>query len=313
MPVFFHVWATAEDWAADEFSFDLDEATLEEHVLKPYWSGKPMSINGRPADPKALSRLNIFRSEQPTSALLQRLRGMERALDIEPQGPVEGRILGLASNVTAEYLTKPPEEWEWVRSGASRIRTEPAKRTNRRNVLLIHGPRSRLLQGMRAFLRALDLNVYTWAEVAETVGVGAPDAGQILDEGFATAHAAVVLLEPDDLVWPHPLPDPGGTPPDQVGVQPHPSVLFEAGLAWQKDRKQTLFVEFGHFSPFRSLAGVDRIQFDGSPASRNRLADRLEKGLNCRVTGSVIAGWRRAVFLHHPHRYGCWNGCLCNG
>jgi hypothetical protein len=65
MPVFFHVWATAEDWAADEFSFDLDEATLEEQVLKPYWSGKPMSINGRPADPKALTRLNIFRSEQP--------------------------------------------------------------------------------------------------------------------------------------------------------------------------------------------------------------------------------------------------------
>jgi Predicted nucleotide-binding protein containing TIR-like domain len=282
MSAYFHIWAAGEDWAGDEFAFDLDEETLTEQVLKPYWSGKPLSVNGRPTYSNALTRLNVFRSDQPSSVLLQQLRGTEQALRMEPEEPAERRLLGLTTNVTAEYLRQPPAGWRRARPGAEGSRSQADKRADRRNVLLIHGPRSQLAQGMRTFLNALDLRVYAWSEVAETLGVGAPDARQILDEGFATAHAAVVLLEPDDLVSPHPRPGATGTPPDPVGVQPHPSVLFEAGLAWQKDRDRTLFIEFAHFSPFRSLEGVDRIPFDGSAASRDRLAERLRK-LKCRV------------------------------
>ncbi len=283
MPVYFHVWATAPDWAADEFAFDLDEGALEAQVLRPYWDGKSLIVNGRPSDPSTLTRLNIFRSEQPTSVLLQQLRGVERALGIKPEGPAEQRVLGLTSNVTAEYLTQPPTNWRQPRSGIERSRSQPEKRADRRNVLLIHGPRSRLVRGLRTFLNALDLRVYSWPEVAETVGVGAPDARQILDEGFAIAHAAVVLLEPDDLVSPCPLPDDDSTPPEKLGVQPHPSVLFEAGLAWQKDRSRTLFVEFGHVRAFRGLEGLDLLSFDGTPASRHKLAERLER-MRCRVS-----------------------------
>ena len=46
-------------------------------------------------------------------------------------------------------------------------------------------------------------------------------------------------------------------------------------MAWQRDRRRTLIIEFGALKVMGNLKGVDRVEFDGTADARRAVAGRL--------------------------------------
>jgi predicted nucleotide-binding protein len=86
------------------------------------------------------------------------------------------------------------------------------------------------------------------------------------------------VLTPDELV--EMRPELRGEEGDETPrYQPRPNVLFEAGMAFMRDRSRTILVEFGPMVQASDLGGVHalRVHRGQDAAIRKQLADRLVK------------------------------------
>jgi hypothetical protein len=96
--MFFHVyiWAPKIDMGGGLYAWNLNEPTLRERFLDPYFGGRPIMIDGRAVDPSRLDHMKIsfttMRLDIPTSAGGQR----------KYQSWVTGE------DVTERYVTEPP-------------------------------------------------------------------------------------------------------------------------------------------------------------------------------------------------------------
>jgi hypothetical protein len=91
------------------------------------------------------------------------------------------------------------------------------------------------------------------------------------------AGAAVVLLTPDDLVRLRSdlLHEDDDNSERELQGQARPNVYYEAGFADALGRERTVIVEMGRVKSFTDSAGRHVVRYDGSPARRHVLAERL--------------------------------------
>ena len=244
---------------------DLDEVTLERQILRPYHEGRDIFIEGRRVPATRIERITVLYGE-PASAQM----GMEIEMEWED---VTDEVLHRDGNTLV-----PSQSVSATESGSSDI-------ADRRSVFLVYGRWHDAVEAMRELLGSLDLKVIEWEQAVQTTGKASPYIGEILDAGFRMAHAAVVLMTPDDIAALHPGLQPANTQPEALAGQPRPNVIFEAGMAWQQFRTRTLLVEFGHLRGFSDLGGVHMVRLDGSPQTRRAIASRL-KTIGCAVDDS---------------------------
>jgi predicted nucleotide-binding protein len=110
-----------------------------------------------------------------------------------------------------------------------------------RNVFVVYGRNELARKAVFDLLRALNLRPLEWDEIAAKAGP-APFIFEVLQKGFEIAQAVLVVLTPDELarLRPELVSEQG----DRVGrYQPRPNVLFEAGMAFMRDRNRTFLVE----------------------------------------------------------------------
>src|ERR1039458_6511214 len=153
----------------------------------------------------------------------------------------------------------------------------PSAASNKR-IFVVHGRNERIRVALFTFLRTLGLEPLDWTAVVEATGNPAPHINEILQTGFKIAHAAVVLMTPDDearLRQEFRAPD---DPPYESDLypQPRPNVLFEAGMAMAHFPNRTVLVQVGPSHPFSDIAGIHYIKMDNSLAKRRDLANRLK-------------------------------------
>jgi predicted nucleotide-binding protein len=91
------------------------------------------------------------------------------------------------------------------------------------------------------------------------------------------ADAALVLFTPDDVVELRAdfVRDDDGVEEIEKMGQARPNVYYEAGIADALGRDRTVLVEVGRVKSFSDAAGRHVVRYDGSPAKRNALAERL--------------------------------------
>ena len=157
---------------------------------------------------------------------------------------------------------------------------EPAAplRAENTRVFVVYGRNERIRVALFTFLRALGLEPLEWTDVVEATQNPAPHINEILQTGFQIAHAAVVLLTPDDEAR---LREEfrGRDDAEYESVlypQPRPNVLFEAGMAMAHFPNRTVLVQVGPSRPFSDIAGIHYIKMDNSLARRTDLAKRLK-------------------------------------
>jgi predicted nucleotide-binding protein len=143
--------------------------------------------------------------------------------------------------------------------------------------MVVHGRNARLTSSLFAFLRALDLNPLEWATLVRQTRTGTPYLGDILDEGFASARAVVVLMTPDDEAKLRDVFLDESDPPHERDLTPQarPNVLFEAGMAFGRFPDRTVIVEIGNLRPFSDVGGRHVVRLDNSTQRRQELAERL--------------------------------------
>jgi len=158
-----------------------------------------------------------------------------------------------------------------------------------RNVFVIFGRNEAAQKAMFAFLRSIGLNPLDWGQLIKATGKASPYVGEILQQGFAMASAAVAIMTPDDEArlkqefWQ----ESDGKSEKEFSGQPRQNVLFEAGMAIGTYEDRTVIVELGQLRPLSDLSGRHVVRMDGSKAKRNELADRLHTaGCNVNTGGT---------------------------
>jgi len=168
-----------------------------------------------------------------------------------------------------------------------------------REVFVVHGRNKAARQEFFSFLRAIDLKPIEWNEALARAGGGAPYIGDVLDKLIRGQHAVIVLLTPDDVVYLDPAHADDENDRDlRPSGQARPNVLFEAGMAMGRCPELTVLVEFGKVRSFTDFDGRFRVKLDGSPESRNQLAQRL-LAIGCAVN-LTSKDWYREGDLTPP-------------
>jgi predicted nucleotide-binding protein len=147
-----------------------------------------------------------------------------------------------------------------------------------KRIWVVHGRNIAARDAMLAFLLALGLSPIEWDEAVAWADDGAPNIGEVLDRGFAAAHAIVVLLTGDEMAYLRPqfasaediemetIPSP----------QARPNVLFEAGMAFARYPGRTVLVTLGVTRQFSDVAGKLAVKLTDSVSDRQILANRLK-------------------------------------
>ena len=147
-----------------------------------------------------------------------------------------------------------------------------------RQVFVVHGRNKKAVDGVTAFLQSLGLIVMDWSKAKEGTEGPNPYIGDILDDAFSKAQAFVVLLTGDELTkLRRAFREESDDDEAKLTPQPRPNVLFEAGMAWGKNRNRTILIELGENRPVSDLSGVHTFRFTGTPQDRKGVATALKK------------------------------------
>lgn len=145
-----------------------------------------------------------------------------------------------------------------------------------RKVFVIHGRQK--LGDFHQFLRAIGLAPIEWSEARYQTGAPTPFTWHIFETAMQQAHAYVVLLTGDDEAR---LAESHWQEHDSVlekehRPQPRQNVLFEAGFAYAKAPKRTVFIQIGSLRTIMSdLAGHHILRLSNDPQTRQEVANAL--------------------------------------
>ena len=266
--MFYQVTVKRKDSKAQEIeALNLSRESLELRLLDPYQQGGSITLKGTTVQCSEIDRIRIVetRAEINVSDVIGRL-------DLQVQGFTYSRD---ERDVTDDFITGPPGEKLEV--GSQRIQgMRPV--TGTREVFVVHGRNEIARKAIFVFLRSIGLDPLEWAEAAHATGKPTPYIGEILDAAFSRAHAVVVLFTPDDEARLREPFQSDSDPPyeTQLTGQARPNVLFEAGMAMERDQDRTVLVELGSLRPFSDIAGRHTIRLDNSGQQRQQLAKRLQ-------------------------------------
>lgn len=164
--------------------------------------------------------------------------------------------------------------------------SRPATRTKLKGnkIWVVYGRDEERRKALFEFLRSLGLQPIEWNSALAATKKGSPHIGEVLDTGFKTAVATVVLFTPDDEAK---LTDKfiKKTDPSYEGMltgQPRQNVLFEAGMAFGRHPDKTILVEVGTLRPISDLVGRHTVRLSNAMTTRQQFVVKL-RAVGCSV------------------------------
>ena len=151
------------------------------------------------------------------------------------------------------------------------------EKSMKREVFLVHGRDPVAREQLVNLLKAFDLRIIDWERAAAATGVATPDTMAIIEAGMDEADVTVVLFTPDDVGNVKPEFASSKDPSHEVDPtgQARLNVVFEAGMAWARDRRTVVLVEVGSVRPMSDTVGVNVTRLKNSDDSRKSLGKRL--------------------------------------
>lgn len=277
---YFHVRISVRGQKHDEVKLDMDLNTLEQQILDEYRTGAPMTVNGKTIRVEDLERVQVSTSEEPSEQIIERLRAADRSSRVVRLGGVgyAWRAAARATDVTDQFITGPPGSQVPALERSVGPEQKIATGADSRAIFIVAGRDSMAINAVVDLLRALGLRIVEWEHAVARTGLPNPYVGDVVEAGLRMARAAVVILTPDDLVELRPdlVRDHDGQAERQRQGQARPNVYYEAGIADTLGRDRTIIVEIGQVKSFSDAAGRHVIRYDGSPAMRHTLVQRLK-------------------------------------
>jgi predicted nucleotide-binding protein len=196
----------------------------------------------------------------------------------------------------SKAFVKDKSGWLLQRDTAARWRSlvpttasTPANHSDderRRTVMVVYGRDEDTRRDMFNLLHSLHLLPIEWNNAVAQTGKASPYVGEILTAAFSMAQAFLVLMTPDEQAALRPELCKSHRDGD-MGYQPRPNVILEAGMALAKDEARTILVATGSLRGMSDLDGRHVVRLDNSAERRNDLIQRLKvAGCNPRTDGT---------------------------
>jgi predicted nucleotide-binding protein len=153
-----------------------------------------------------------------------------------------------------------------------------------KKVFIIHGRNVDARGQMGIFVRSLGLVPINFADLRASLG-GTPTIADIVESGMNQAQGVIALITADEYAAVRPDYRYAHDQPDDVArLQARPNVIFEAGMAFGKDRKRVVFVLLGNPKLFTDVAGIHVLRPTNDPSGdRAVLRSTLWQGMGCEV------------------------------
>ena len=278
---YYHVRLTPKsDTSQTEVKLDMTLEHLKERFVVPYRKGQPLFINGKTIPSDGFERIQISKTAQD-SQHVGKIVSEERKRRITSGVLAFGgqshawRIANEGEDVTDEFIWGPPGS-DTQTNDQNTQQSRPPLGTS--SVFVVSGRNEKARKAIFVFLRSIGLDPQELVEAAHATGKPAPYIGEILADAFSRVHAVVVLFTPDDEARLREPFQSDSDPPyeTQLTGQARANVLFEAGMAMERDQDRTVLVELGSLRPFSDIAGRHTIRLNNSVQQRHQLAKRLQ-------------------------------------
>lgn len=153
-----------------------------------------------------------------------------------------------------------------------------------KKVFIIHGRNMKARDELGIFVRSLGLSPINFMDLRASMG-GTPTVAEIVERGMDQAQGVIALITADeyaavrpDFRYAHDQSD------DIQRWQARPNVIFEAGIAFGRDRKRVIFVLLGPPKLFTDVAGIHVLRPNNDPSGdRAVLRTTLWQGMGCDI------------------------------
>ena len=166
-----------------------------------------------------------------------------------------------------------------------------------KNVFVVHGRDEQAAEALFGFLEALGLHPLGWETLVAACGTASPYLRDVIMQGIAIAHAAVVLMTPDDAVWLHgDLHEPDEDVHEALpAMQARPNVILELGMALATYAERTVVLIAGKHRPMADLGGLNYVRLTAGDRCLDKIRLRL-KTAGCQVSPDGTDWQARAWF-----------------
>lgn len=254
---------------------ELSHDFVRSRVIDPYEEGLPITLKGVTYQIKDIDSLEIATTDSSFDELvdIQTARSVSKRISANRHSQ-EVWAFTLANDVTNDFITGPPGSRRTGRDAQGFAATT----SDRTRVFVIHGRDMVARQGVIILLQSVGLRPIEWSEAKAATGKGSPYVGEILEHGFEMAHAALVILTPDDEGKVKEKFAHAADPAYETSVtgQARQNVVLEAGMALGKFPDRTVLVEMGNLRPLSDLQGRHTVRLDNSAPQRLALLQALQ-------------------------------------
>ncbi len=156
-----------------------------------------------------------------------------------------------------------------------------------KRVFVISGRNDEAVDAFNNYLRAMGLEPVEFERVRAELG-GTAEIARIVKAGMDRAHAVLALVTPEEFAALHPKHRGKNEEPRMISRwQARPNVIFEAGMAFARDRDRFAFVIAGEAQLFTDVDGIHVFRMSNSATGpRTTLAHTL-KAMGCAVNDSL--------------------------
>jgi predicted nucleotide-binding protein len=159
----------------------------------------------------------------------------------------------------------------------------PDESPDKKKVFIIHGRNVVARKEMGIFLRAIGLEPLNFDDLRASLK-GTPTVADVVIAGMKNAQGVVAIFTADEYAALRPSMRGKGESGESVERwQARPNVLFEAGMAFGRDRERVVFVKLGDVDLFSDVGGVHVLTPTNDPKGHRDTLRKVLKGMGCAV------------------------------
>ena len=180
-----------------ELKINLSEEELIERFIEPYLTGDTIVINGTTVDPTSLERIQITKSEETLTKIIDRIKyqdSQNRSIYSFLNPSPEWRAADMVTDITDKFINKPPGSKK--KKAIHKKSEQPVQVKSLKKVFVVHGHDTELKNDVELFLKSINLEPIVLHRQL--------DEGLTLIEKFekhSDVNYAIILLTPDDIAY----------------------------------------------------------------------------------------------------------------
>ena len=267
--------------------FDKDGQWIEEHIATPRRKGDDIFFDGTVLSWETIAEIRIIFTADSSKQVRDAYGYRSSQIHDFDKMWIEQNVVDAGDDVTSQFITGRPGAKSLAGSvGSSAMLiggagTGAALPANSKIVMVIYGHDLEANAALFAWLRSIGLEPKEWGQLVKQTGSTIPYNRQVLHHALQSVQAIVVLFTPDERVCGRgSLQSPGLG--NHWRLQARPNVLIEAGMALVTHPDRTILVTLGRQELPTDLAGLHYVNINGTAASLNDLASRLESA-GCQI------------------------------